>query len=53
MESKTTFAIIGGGASGTIAAIHLLDEFKGPLKIYLLEKRQKALFRGAAYSSEL
>ena len=53
MESKTTFAIIGGGASGTIAAIHLLDEFKGPLKIYLLEKRQKALFRGVAYSSEL
>jgi len=53
MESTTTIAIIGGGASGTITAIHLLEEFKTPLKIYLLERRQKAVFRGVAYATEL
>ncbi len=53
MEDKTNIAIIGGGASGTIAAIHLLHEFKKPLRIYLLEKEQKFLFRGHAYSSSL
>ena len=53
MQRTIKIAIIGGGASGTITAIHLLNEFKGPLKIYLLEKRQKGLFRGHAYSSEL
>ena len=53
MSSITKISIIGGGASGTITAIHLLHEFKGPLKIYMFEKRQKALFRGNAYSGEL
>jgi len=53
MADITRIVIIGGGASGTISAIHLLHEFKGPVRIYLIEKRQEALFRGAAYSSKL
>ena len=53
MANLTKIVIIGGGASGTITAIHLLHQFKTPVKIFLLEKRQSALFRGAAYSSQL
>lgn len=53
MADSTKIAIIGGGASGTIAAIHLLKKFKTPVSIFLLEKNQKALFRGAAYASLL
>ncbi len=53
MANSTKIVIIGGGASGTITAIHLLQKFKTPVRISLLEKKQGALFRGAAYSSKL
>jgi uncharacterized NAD(P)/FAD-binding protein YdhS len=53
MADATRIVIIGGGASGTIAATHLLHEFSRPLKIYIVEKRQQAIFRGIAYSSNI
>lgn len=53
MSSATRIAIIGGGASGTITAIQLMKKLTTPTIIHLFEKNEKALFRGAAYSSQL
>ena len=53
MSSVTRIAIIGGGASGTLTAIQLMKKLTAPTVLYLFEKNAKALFRGAAYSSEL
>jgi uncharacterized NAD(P)/FAD-binding protein YdhS len=46
-----TIAIIGGGASGTIAAIKLLHTLTSPAHIYLIEKNASLLYRGNAYAS--
>ncbi len=46
-------AIIGAGASGTITAINLLKKLQQPASIFLIEKRNEGLYRGAAYSSQL
>src|SRR5437870_1724588 len=46
-------AVIGAGASGTITAIQLLQKLNVKTKIFLLEKRGEAVYRGAAYSSQL
>jgi len=46
-----TVAIIGGGASGALAAIQLLRRASGSLKIVIVEPRA-ALGRGIAYSTD-
>lgn len=46
-------AIVGAGASGTITAIQLLRELNVKAKIFLIEKKPDAVYRGAAYSSKL
>lgn len=43
-------AVIGGGFSGVIVAIHLLQKATYPLNIYLIEPRNK-LGEGVAYST--
>jgi len=53
MGKLVSIAIIGGGASGTLTALHLLRKLNVPARICLFEKRQKALYRGNAYSSPL
>lgn len=52
-EKQIQIAIIGGGASGTLTAIGLLRKLNREAKVYLIEKHESALFRGAAYSSKL
>src|ERR1043165_2452361 len=46
-------AIIGAGASGTITAIQLLRKLNVKTRVYLIEKNEASLYRGAAYSSKL
>jgi len=46
-----TIAIVGGGASGTLVAVHLLREAHGPLKVKIIEPREQ-LGRGIAYSTQ-
>ncbi len=41
-------AIVGGGASGTLVAVQLLRQARGPWRIALIE-RSGALARGLAY----
>ena len=41
-------AIVGGGASGTLVAVQLLRQARGPLRVALVE-RSGALARGLAY----
>ena len=41
-------AIVGGGASGTLVAVQLLRQARGPWRIALVE-RSGALARGLAY----
>ncbi len=53
MSTILHIAIIGAGASGTITAINLLKKLQQPASIFLIEKRNEALYRGAAYSSQL
>ena len=53
MSKHVSIAIIGGGASGTITALHLMRKLNSPAHIYLIEKRKEAVFRGYAYSSQL
>lgn len=47
---KRRVAIVGGGASGVIAAIHLLTEFGSDVEILLFEPRER-LGEGLAYST--
>lgn len=49
-RSPSTIAIIGGGFSGTMVAIHLLQQSKHPLRIKLIERAPEA-GRGVAYST--
>ncbi len=53
MSKPVSIAIIGGGASGTLTALHLVRKLNLPAHIYLIEKREEALYRGNAYSSHL
>ncbi|MBA9075699.1 putative NAD(P)/FAD-binding protein YdhS [Rufibacter quisquiliarum] len=46
-------AIIGGGLSGTLTAIHLLQAAREATTVYLLEKDEQKWCRGVAYSSRL
>ncbi|WP_162425733.1 FAD/NAD(P)-binding protein [Pontibacter pudoricolor] len=46
-------AIIGGGLSGTLTAIHLLRSARGSKIIYLIEQDRYRMNRGVAYSSQL
>ena len=43
-------AIVGGGASGTLVAVQLLEKARGPFRIALIE-RSGTLGRGLAYGS--
>ncbi|MBX6324950.1 MAG: FAD/NAD(P)-binding protein [Chthoniobacterales bacterium] len=49
-ELSADVAILGGGASGTLLAIHLLRAASSPLQIVLLERKEK-LGRGWAYGT--
>ncbi|AGC42296.1 hypothetical protein MYSTI_00947 [Myxococcus stipitatus DSM 14675] len=49
-ESPWDVAIVGGGASGTLLAIHLLRQAHVPLRILLLE-RDEQVGQGLAYST--
>lgn len=49
---KKRIAILGGGVSGTLAAIHIAKE-SAVEKIYLIESNPERLFKGFAYSSNL
>lgn len=44
-------AIIGGGAAGTLVAIHLLNASRAPIRIAIIEPRP-GLGQGAAYSTD-
>src|SRR5690349_2835554 len=46
-------AIIGGGLSGTLACLHLLERFRAGLHITLIERRSRQLNRGVAYSAHI
>ncbi|KAA3436178.1 FAD/NAD(P)-binding protein [Rufibacter hautae] len=50
---QTSIAIVGGGLSGTLTAIHLLRAARTPTTVYLIEKEARKLHRGVAYSSSL
>src|SRR5690349_19191159 len=50
MSTKKTIAIIGGGFSGTMTAVHLLKQNKIPLHIILINSNYP-LAKGIAYSS--
>jgi uncharacterized NAD(P)/FAD-binding protein YdhS/predicted metal-dependent enzyme (double-stranded beta helix superfamily) len=51
IESKIpTIAIVGGGFSGSMVAVHLLKNAVSPLKIKLIERRP-AIGEGVAYST--
>lgn len=52
-DRKINIAIIGAGASGTITAIQLLRKLNVKAKVSLIEKREEAIYRGAAYSGSL
>lgn len=49
--SPQTIAIIGGGFSGVMVAIHLLKNAISPLTVYLIE-RQAHVGRGIAYGTQ-
>ncbi len=53
MSKNVSIAIIGGGASGTLTALNLLRKLNVPAQIWLIEKRNEAVYRGNAYSSRL
>lgn len=46
-----TIAIVGGGASGALAAIHLLRRARRPVRIVLVERRDTPIGEGVAYST--
>jgi len=53
MSKVPSISIIGGGASGTITAINLLNSITQPIAINIFESSKKRLHKGFAYSSEL
>jgi uncharacterized NAD(P)/FAD-binding protein YdhS len=46
-------AVIGGGVSGSLVAMHLLKQPEQSIIVYLFEKSRTQLNRGVAYSSQL
>ena len=50
MDAPFDVAILGGGASGVLVAIHLLQAASGPLRIVIIEPRAN-LGQGVAYST--
>jgi uncharacterized NAD(P)/FAD-binding protein YdhS len=46
-----TIAIVGGGASGTLVAVHLLRRAQQPARLVLIERRDAAIGEGVAYST--
>lgn len=46
-----TIVIIGGGASGTITAIRLIEKLQVPTEVLLVERNERQLHRGHAYSN--
>jgi uncharacterized NAD(P)/FAD-binding protein YdhS len=51
LPKRQSIAIIGGGFSGTMVAIHLLKQATIPLDIYLIE-RNSQIGQGVAYSTQ-
>jgi len=49
IDDRPTVAVIGGGFSGLLTAVHLLSQPGGP-KVRLIERRA-TFARGAAYST--
>ena len=49
-SSVYDLAIIGGGASGTILLLHLLEQIKYPFSVAILQKGHAAA-KGVAYST--
>jgi uncharacterized NAD(P)/FAD-binding protein YdhS len=49
MSSPKHIAIVGGGFSGTMTAVHILKVGKSPLTIYLVERDARQLGGGVAY----
>ena len=49
-DPPLTVAVVGGGASGALAAAHLLRQATGPLRVVLAERRAEA-GRGVAYAT--
>lgn len=45
-------AIVGAGFSGTVTAIHLLNNAREPIEVMLIEKSDKRRSGGIAYSAE-
>jgi uncharacterized NAD(P)/FAD-binding protein YdhS len=50
-SKRPTIAIVGGGFSGSMVAVHLLRQAQGPLRIVLIE-RDDAPGRGVAYRDQ-
>ena len=48
--SAPTIAVIGGGFSGTMVAVHLMRQPGGPRRVVLIE-RQPPAGRGVAYGT--
>src|SRR3954471_729522 len=48
--AEADVAVVGGGAGGTLVAIHLLRQARSPFSIVLVERRSE-LGRGVAYST--
>jgi uncharacterized NAD(P)/FAD-binding protein YdhS len=46
-------AVIGGGLSGTLVAMKVLQRFQQDAEVFLFEKKPLQIFRGVAYSSAL
>ena len=49
-DRPKTITIVGGGASGTLVATHLLRRWNGDLRVHLVERRRE-LGQGVAYST--
>src|SRR5690242_14523668 len=50
---SSTIGIIGGGLSGTLVAIKILQHYKQPVQVVIFERTPARIFRGIAYSSAL
>ena len=50
MDGRKSIAIIGGGFTGAVTAIHLARSANGPLEIFVIEPRDE-VGRGVAYSA--
>lgn len=50
---SSTIGIIGGGLSGTLVAIKILQHYKQPVQVVIFEHTPERIFRGIAYSSAL